>query len=178
MLLQGLYIMIYAILFSLLEIEMEGKYGWAENMPTPKFFYSFTLYHTIMNIIVILTLTYSLHFNSKPLEIIFYIMAWFLIEDTMWFMLNPHYTIKGYKRENIWWQGKQEWYFGMPAQNYIGLAVMVVLAFLNKDIRLLYNSIAMSTLIGLVLYLAPHYHKFHKKTHNKKALTNKFSKPI
>ena len=43
MLLKGLYIMIYAILFSLLEIEMEGKYGWAENMPTPKFFYSFTL---------------------------------------------------------------------------------------------------------------------------------------
>ena len=63
MLLKGLYIMIYAILFSLLQIEMEGKYGWAENMPTPKFFYSFTLYHTIMNIIVILY--YGLVFNRR-----------------------------------------------------------------------------------------------------------------
>ena len=81
----------------------------------------------------------------------------------MWFMLNPHYTIKGYKRENIWWQGKQEWYLGMPVQNYIGLAVMIVLALLNKDIKLLYNGIAMSTFIGLVLYLAPYYHEFHKK---------------
>ena len=160
----ALYITIYAILFSLLEIEAEGKHGWANKLPTPSALFTLTTYHVIMNIMVIFTLVYSLYPNNIY-TMIFYIVAWFLIEDTMWFMLNPHYTIHEYKRENIWWLNGQNWYMGMPLQNYIGLGIMAIAAFLNKSKDLLYGGLTMAITIGIILYLAPYYHQYYIHTH-------------
>ena len=160
----ALYITIYAILFSLLEIEAEGKHGWANKLPTPPALFTLTTYHVIMNIMVIFTLVYSLYPNNIY-TMIFYIVAWFLIEDTMWFMLNPHYTIHEYKRENIWWLNGQNWYMGMPLQNYIGLGIMAIAAFLNKSKDLLYGGLTMAITIGIILYLAPYYHQYYIHTH-------------
>ncbi len=160
----ALYITIYAILFSLLEIEAEGKHGWAKKLPTPPALFTLTTYHVIMNIMVIFTLVYSLYPNNIY-TMIFYIVAWFLIEDTMWFMLNPHYTIHEYKRENIWWLNSQNWYMGMPLQNYIGLGIMMIAAFLNKSKDLFYGGLTMAIAIGIILYLAPYYHQYYINTH-------------
>ena len=160
----ALYITIYAILFSLLEIEAEGKHGWAKKLPTVPALFTMTTYHVIMNIMVIFTLIYSLYPNNIY-TIIFFIVAWFLIEDTMWFMLNPHYTIHEYKRENIWWLDSQNWYMGMPLQNYIGLAMMTVVAYLNGSKKLIYSGLTMAVTIGLILYLAPYYHEYYIGTH-------------
>jgi len=71
----ALYITIYAILFSLLEIEAEGKHGWAKKLPTVPALFTMTTYHVIMNIMVIFTLIYSLYPNNI-FTIIFFIVAW------------------------------------------------------------------------------------------------------
>ena len=83
----------------------------------------------------------------------------------MWFMLNPHYTIHEYKRENIWWLDSQNWYMGMPLQNYIGLAMMTVAAYLNGSKKLIYSGITMAVTISIILYLAPYYHEYYIGTH-------------
>ena len=162
----SLYIAIYAILFSLLEIEIEGKHGWAKKLPTQPIFYTFTTYHIIMNIIVIFTLIYSLYPNDIY-TIIFYIVAWFLIEDTMWFMLNPYYTISNYKKEKISWLNNQSWYMGMPMQNYTGLSIMAIAAYLNGSNKLVYSALIMIITTAITLMLAPLYHSFYMKTHKK-----------
>ena len=53
-----IFIVIFAVLYSILEIEIEGKSGWAENLPTQ---YSgigrLTYYHVIMivnNIVIVI----------------------------------------------------------------------------------------------------------------------------
>ena len=71
----SLFIAIYAILYSTLEIETEGKDGgWAKNLPTaPSGIGPLTYYHAIMNIIVILTVSYSTFLVSKNIcNFIFY----------------------------------------------------------------------------------------------------------
>ena len=164
MIITPLYITIYAILFSLLEIEIEGKHGWAKKLPTPPIFYTLTTYHMIMNIMVILTLIYSLYPNNIYV-MIFYISAWFIIEDTMWFMLNPYYTITNYRRNNIPWLKDQNWYLGMPLQNYIGLAIMGAAAYLNGTKELMIAGMIMAIVIAVILFLSPLYHRYYIDTH-------------
>ena len=49
---ESLFICIFALLYALLEIEIEGQDGWAKNLPTPQIFLHFTQYHVIMNLII------------------------------------------------------------------------------------------------------------------------------
>ncbi len=81
----GIFIAIYAILYSILEIEIEGNAGWAKNLPTvASGIGPLTMYHLLMNIIVILTISYSLYSKTYSNWIVLYfIIAWFLIEDFM-----------------------------------------------------------------------------------------------
>ena len=52
---EALFIFSYSTLYSLLEIELEAKEGWCKNLPTPVVLGKFTLYHVLMNIIVIIS---------------------------------------------------------------------------------------------------------------------------
>ena len=53
----------------------------------------------------------------------------------------------------------------MPLQNYIGLGIMAIAAFLNKSKDLLYGGLTMAITIGIILYLAPYYHQYYINTH-------------
>ena len=52
----SLWISLYAVLWSYMEVEIEGKDGgWAKNLPSKKFFNTkFTWYHIIMNTVGII----------------------------------------------------------------------------------------------------------------------------
>ena len=96
----SLWISLYAVLWSYMEVEIEGKDGgWAKNLPSKKFFNTkFTWYHIIMNTIVITTIAYSL-FGRNSWEILFYIVGWFMIEDFVWFMINPGFGWSKYTKK-------------------------------------------------------------------------------
>ena len=97
----GVFVFFVALLYSLMEIEMEGKDGWCKNLPTAKnVIASFTWYHILMMIIVIL-IFYQTFRGLDVWMVVFYITAFFLIEDFLWFVFNPFYGIKKYKKENI-----------------------------------------------------------------------------
>ena len=75
----SLYITIFAILFSMLEIEIEGETGgWAKNIPTsPSGIGKFTNYHIIMNIMIILVVFYSTFIITNNIYIVIYfIIIW------------------------------------------------------------------------------------------------------
>ena len=160
----SLFVFVYAVLFSLMEIEVEGKYGWCEKLPTPKFIGNFTIYHCIMNMIVIITLLYA--FRHNLILAIFYITAWFLIEDFMWFVLNPHYTLKHYKKENIWWHARSRWHFGIPEHNFIGVG-LIVLAYILSGNRNELNLAIISFIVFsfFIISVSDYYHSFYNKTH-------------
>jgi len=36
-----------------------------------------------------------------------------VLEDFLWFVLNPHYSLKKFKRGQVWWHPK--WFLGVPS---------------------------------------------------------------
>ncbi len=127
-----IYMVVLAVILALWEIQIEGKNGWAGNLPCWRIKKKWivkilggrplTGYHFFM----ITFLTFMVH-----LPIFFTIWSWrleclllgfliglLLIEDFLWFVLNPHYRLKNFKRGKIWWH--QRWWGPVPDFFWIG----------------------------------------------------------
>jgi len=160
-----LFILFFAVLYSILEIEIEGKNGgWAKNIPTVKSGIGiFTYYHIYMNIIIILIITYStiIIFNYDIYLLLFFIIVWFSVEDFCWFVLNPYFTLKRYTKENIWWHANQLWLYNIPFHNILALLVIIIILLLKNDINLFYNFIFIITFIIIIILLSPIYHHWY-----------------
>lgn len=169
-------IFISAVLFSLIEIEIEGKHGWAEKLPTAKKALGhFTLYHVYMNSFVLATLSmifiprFTIACNTSTFSpwnavcsFLFYTIAWFLLEDFLWFVLNPHYTMKKYQKKYIPWH--KYWVTErMPLHNVIGLLVLCCLAFAEGSWILWLGLIVFGLWVSATLVSAPLYHTFYHK---------------
>lgn len=145
----GLFLL--ALLLALIEIEVEGKYGWSEKLPTWYRTTGFagrlwglmmggkplTGYHLFFNCFLIV-MFHVRFFEGSDWSIAeelatmakFFAMAVFW--DFMWFVLNPNYGLRNYKRENIWWFSKSYWVLGLfPIDYVVGLVTSLALAFLS-----------------------------------------------
>ena len=102
-LLFALFVLVTAFTFARVEIEIEGPHGWAEKLPTwrisnrwTKLFYGsrpLTGYHLWMQLFVVLMahLPFGLsawHLTwGRELQVVGFIMLFFVIEDFLWFVL-------------------------------------------------------------------------------------------
>ena len=151
----NLYIFLLGIVLAILEIQIEGQHGWAKNLPTwrphTSQWYSalytkimsgreLTGYHLTMFTFVLLIfhlpyvfgLTFTFEHWLKTISFFFmFIVLW----DFQWFILNPFYPLKNFKKEHIWWHKK--WVLGLPQDYYggvvVSLLVLLPLYFLNHD---------------------------------------------
>jgi hypothetical protein len=138
-----IYTIIFAIIFSLLEIQVEGKAGWARHLPTFRINVFFnkllggkplTGYHIYMIILFIAIFHAMLHEDmlcwNKEFQI-FGLLSWFFVlEDVLWFILNPHYTLKKFKKEYIEWH--KRWVFKLPATYWWGMIIGTALLILGR----------------------------------------------
>lgn len=112
---------ILAFVWAKLEIQIEGKDGWAKNLPTWKIknrFTDFVLSGSPLTgfhfwIITLLLLSFHLPFFigvpwSFKIEIglIGIFLIFLIVEDFLWFLLNPYYGIRKFNQENIPWHKK------------------------------------------------------------------------
>jgi hypothetical protein len=172
------YTYVSAALYALMEIEIEGRYGWCKKLPTFTIqsgpFKNFTFYHLIMTAIVFLTNMYPLcllQFGGNSLSSpsyvtslmvnIFNLTLWFGVEDFLWFVLNPYYTLKRYKRDQIPWHSWEPWPFGIAAHNYFSFALMLFCYQQTHDIIMIYSLIASAFYTCIVIQAAPLYHRFY-----------------
>ena len=129
-----------------IEINIEGPYGWAEKLPTrrlergnfiERFFYGnrpITEYHLwlatfIFSFFHFVYLFVPFNFHIE-LEILAAIALFTVTEDFFWFVFNPAYGIKRFRKENIWWH-KDNWFLFAPKQYFVALffaAAMISLA--------------------------------------------------
>ncbi len=127
-----------------LEIQIEGKYGWAEKLPTWRFsnrLTDFVLtdkpltgYHLWQFVLVFLFFHFPFAIATKwgiKLELIILSYYFFLLifEDFLWFVLNPNYGIGKFKKEYISWHKQWIWIF--PKGYYKGLAAAGILFLLS-----------------------------------------------
>lgn len=137
----NIYLFVLALVLAVLEIQIEGKYGWAHNLPTwrPKkenFFIKAykkfmsdrepTGYHMLMFSFVFLILHMPYFFGvsfgvENWLKTLSFFFMFVVLWDFLWFILNPHHPLKNFKKENIWWHKK--WLGRAPLDYYFSLFI-------------------------------------------------------
>ena len=179
---------VFAVILAAIEIESEGKYGWAERMPTWYRTTGFwarlygavmsgkplTGYHTFMFFLPALIfhshffmgVQWSIAGEFKTWALYF---AWCPLWDYYWFVLNPSYAGK-FAPEHIWWHAKSHWVCGwFPVDYLVGVALSICFAGaaafaqgtptpFERHLELL-TGFAMYT--GILRLMAPTYHRWY-----------------
>jgi hypothetical protein len=141
-----LFLLWLSFCFAKVEIAIEGKHGWAQDLPTwrlpvnhwaSKLFFSgkpATGYHMWIEIFLISMLHLVYVFVTPSWMIELQILAFFfffcVLEDFFWFVLNPAYGIWNFRPEKIWWHAKHWWWIA-PRDYYIFLAAGIFLMWLS-----------------------------------------------
>lgn len=140
----NVYIFLMAMVLALLEIQIEGRHGWAENLPTwrpPAHHWLARLYakllagkvvtgyHLAMFAFVFLVFHLPYVFGlpltlERELKTVSFYFMFVVLWDFLWFVLNPHYPLKRFKREHIWWH--KRWLGVAPIDYYGGLALSLL----------------------------------------------------
>jgi len=124
------YFLILAVFYAKLEIAIEGKFGYAEKLPCKKWQLKGALkrivgdrkylaeYHIWMMAVLLLFFHLPLWFTGWSFwRIELFVLGLFIIflvlEDFLWFLLNPHYGLKKFKKGQVWWHPK--WFWGVPS---------------------------------------------------------------
>lgn len=133
-----------SIIFALMEIQIEGKDGWAGKLPTwrvdLKFFKFFngdnkplTGYHLYLWILLFLIPHTAFIFTSwsvgRELAVVSFYMLFLRVEDFFWFVFNPNYGIKKFKKGSIPWH--REWLGPLPLQYYPSILLWGVVFWLS-----------------------------------------------
>jgi hypothetical protein len=144
----GLYFglaFVCATLFALLEIQIEGKNGWAGKLPTWRirsaFFryipggtdvitgYHFYLWSFLLAFSHIPFIFVGWNLKRELLLLSFLVLVLFL-EDFLWFVFNPHYGLSRFNRKSIPWH--HHWIGPFPMQYYTGIIIWCILFWIGK----------------------------------------------
>jgi hypothetical protein len=181
------FLFAYALLFAFVEIEIEGEHGWAERLPTwfritPLYARIYGLamrgkpltgYHLIMFFLPL----WSFHIGfvggitwtwaAEATTLSAYV-AWAVIWDFLWFVLNPPFGWRRFRKTQVWWHGRT-WIGRFPIDYYGALVTSLLIAasayFSTGDLKVLWNQgILVAGLAGLTVpcvLLAPAYTRWH-----------------
>jgi hypothetical protein len=133
------FMVFLAIILALWEVQIEGKHGWAANLPTWRVDKGWVLrlmggrpltgYHVFLVVFTLSAVHLPLFFvpwsgRLESLLIGFY-GGMVLLEDFFWFVLNPHYGIRSFCKGEIWWH--RSWWGPLPALYWVMGVVSIVL---------------------------------------------------
>jgi len=139
------YSVIAALAFALWEIQIEGRDGWAAKLPCwrknegalVKIFGSpITGYHVFLAINLLLLVHLPVFFVSKwtwnnELAILGFFFLTLTLEDFFWFVFNPAFGVKNFKKTNpnIWWH--KRWFLGLPIFYWFSLPIGFILILIS-----------------------------------------------
>lgn len=130
-----LWLLVLSVVSALMEIQIEGKDGWAAKLPTWRFGPQWikvilngkvvTGYHLYYMLLCMLFFHFPILFTgfswlqeAMTLSLYFtYTVIW----DFLWFALNPAFGWKRFSKENIWWFAK--WIGHFPDDYYFNLTL-------------------------------------------------------
>ena len=166
------FVVFTSLIYSLIEIELEAKDGWMKNIPTAHMIWFgnkyMTLYHIYMIILMFVTFVYQNQMILTLASVLYTIsnMILFLfLEDTLWFILNPYFTIKRYTKKDIWWHAAQPWILGFPMHNYIITMFMIIIWLITGNNYVIINTLLSYGVLLISIPLSKYYHKFYLTYH-------------
>jgi hypothetical protein len=132
------FLLISATLLALVEIQAEGEHGWGEKFPTWRVRNRLTRllwgerpvtgYHLYLNLFVLVILHFPfaagfVHWTGRlEYRVVAFLVLFWILEDFLWFVLNPAFGWRRFTREVVWWHAKNWWGF-MPADYWVALVV-------------------------------------------------------
>jgi len=168
----ALFLFFLSLLFAFVEIEIEGKNGWGEKIPTwyrkrkgiRNLSRPLTGYHLTMHLFVLLFFHIGffigLAFNwVNEIYVLALYLMFFVIEDFLWFVFNPYYGLRKFKKDKIWWHSKTPWVFGIFPIDYvygvvIGSILMGISAYHVKDVGMFYDWVKTLGIILVLVFLS------------------------
>jgi len=138
------FMIFMAIILALWEIQIEGKDGWAAKAPCwriekglvyklmgerPLTGYHFYMTLFMIAIVHLPVLFISWSWKVECLLIAFY-FGMIVVEDFLWFVFNPHYGIKNFRKGKIWWH--KTWWGPVPDFYWVEGVVVVLLLYLGR----------------------------------------------
>lgn len=140
------FLLAAATLFALLEIEIEGPTGWARGLPTWRIENRWTRlvfgaraitgYHVYVQLflVVLLHAPFAIAFVpftwATEMRIIAFAFLFWVLEDFLWFVLNPHWGVRSFTRDRIWWHAPNWWWI-MPRDYWLFTPAGIALYFLS-----------------------------------------------
>ena len=135
-----------ALVLALVEIEIEGPYGWAEKLPTPyrvsgplaRLFglvlggKPLTGYNLLMFAATLLAFHLPFAFGTpwsaaRELALLAAWVSWSALWDFLWFLLNPAYGWRRFRPGSVWWHSR--WLWRLPLDYWVAVVVSLALAF-------------------------------------------------
>ena len=135
-----LYMILVAGVLALWEIQIEGKNGWAKNLPTWRVKTKIlggrdlTGYHLFMWIFLLLSFHFVFIFivwdwRTESL-VLGFLTGMILSEDFFWFILNPSFGLRRFSKRYIPWH--KSWIGPFPTFMWYGLIIFIVLIWLGS----------------------------------------------
>lgn len=149
----NLYTFLYSLLWALMFVNAEGSDGWGGKsgwvISGKKWFFMnlFTFGRPIRLLPVFGIITFIVSYLFPPLwniskgfpftltnwgELIAYFALFAILEDLLWFLVNPHYGFSKFKKEFIPWHPR--WFLRIPIDYWIGVVVFIASGLLFKGI--------------------------------------------
>ncbi len=137
------FMLLMAFILAKWEIQIEGKDGWAAKAPGWRIEKGWLMklsggrpvtgYHFYMTIFMLMMVHLPVFFTAwtwrlESLLLGFYV-GMVLIEDFLWFLLNPHFGLKKFRKGQIWWH--TTWWGPVPSLYWFLLPLSAVLIWLG-----------------------------------------------
>ena len=140
---------VFAFLMAAVEIEIEGPYGWAQNLPTPyrvsgplaRAFGAalggkpLTGYNLLIFTATLVAFHLPFAFGTAwtavaELTVLAAWVAWSALWDFLWFLLNPAYGWRLFLPGSVWWHAR--WLWRLPLDYWVASGASLLLAFLAQ----------------------------------------------
>jgi hypothetical protein len=138
------FMLFMAFILACWEIQIEGKDGWAAKSPGWKVDKGWLMrltnglpvtgYHVFMTIFLLASVHLPLFFTSWSIRLESLLLGFYigmvLVEDFLWFVLNPYFGIKNFKKGKIWWH--KNWWGPVPALYWFLFVLAAALIWIGR----------------------------------------------
>ncbi|HTY82377.1 MAG TPA: hypothetical protein VMB24_06305 [Dehalococcoidales bacterium] len=139
------FMVFMAFILALWEIQIEGADGWAAKLPAWRIQKGWVMkitggrpltgYHVFMTVFLLgfvhLPLFFTVWTWRLELLLLGFYIGMVLLEDFLWFVLNPAYGIKKFRKGRIWWHGS--WWGPVPGFYWILLVIVIVFVYFGRS---------------------------------------------
>lgn len=141
-----IYTMVAAIAFAMWEIQIEGKDGWATKLPCWRksegklvklLGYPITGYLVFLIINFLILIHLPVFFVnrwtwSNEIAILGFLILALTLEDFFWFIFNPAFGLRGFRKTNpnLWWH--KRWFLGLPIFYWLTFPIGIILILIGS----------------------------------------------